>query len=765
MRIWTISFALGICLALQFPAIPTAYGAWLLLPALVVMRLHWLRPLAACLLGACWCLWRADLVLSDHLPAAIEGKDVLIRGSIQGIPLQTDLGTRFDLLVEHMQAPSGRRLVAPGKVRLNWYRGSAKLIPGETWQFKVRLKQPRGFSNPGSFDYEFWLFQNRIRATGYVRPAQFNRRLHAAPWWNIDRLRYLLSANIRQTLGHNPHTGTIVALAIGSRHLLDADKREVLRSTGTGHLLAISGLHVGIVAAMFFFIGRWGWSMLGHAPRYLAAQDAGCVIAVLAAGAYAALAGFSVPTQRALLMLLIGMGALLSRSCFPGSVVLAAAFLAVLLYDPLSLHTPGLWLSFCAIAFIVYGMSCRPGSGGLWWRWGRVQYLVAVGLLPVLMFCFQGASLISIPANLLAIPLVSLIVVPLILLAVIALTLQVPGAAALLEAGAFSLELLWQFLLPLSQLDFAWWQQGEMDQLRLFLGMAGALLLCLPRGVPARWPGVLWLLPLCLPLTERPQTGQFWLTLLDVGQGMAAVVETRHHVLVYDSGARFSDRLDAGTAVVLPYLGSRGIDAVDVLLISHGDNDHIGGAGALLQGLRIDQLVTSVPHMLPAGRARKCQAGQTWHWDAVRFEILHPEAGDTLQGNNASCVLRVSHAGQSVLLTGDIERAAENLLIDRYGGTLASTIMSVPHHGSKTSSSAGFVDTVHPQLALITAGYRNRYRFPKQAIMARYRQRGIALMNTARHGAITVRVSAARYQVRSHRRDHWRFWYSGEYQD
>lgn len=760
MRIWTIAFALGIFCTLHLPELPGCYSYLLAVPALWLNRNSRLFPVAGFIFGALWCLLRADLILSTHLDESIAGKDVYVTGRISGIPELTSIATRFVFDIETMTDAIGTGLPSPGKVRLSWYRNTPELIPDDRWRFRVRLKPPHGFSNPGGFDYELWMFQNRIRATGYIRNDHFNRRVSSGSFLNIHRIRYRLVEAITRRLQGHEHTGMIVALATGSRHLLDNDSWQVLQRTGTGHLLAISGLHIGIIAALFFFIGRWLWSVSGRLALRWPAQDAGLVLSLAAAGFYAALAGFTVPTQRALVMLLVAVLTGLSRNRVPFSWVFAVAMLAVLLIDPTALLMPGFWLSFSAIAIILYGMTGRIDVRGLWWRWGRVQCLVALGLLPILLFWFQGASLVGIPANLVAIPVVSLIVVPVILIAVICLLLQLPGVECLLQFAEWCLQWLWIFLTSLSDINFAWWQQGGLDVTTLIMAVIGVLIICLPRGMPARWLGCLWLLPVFFPHHDRPGSGQVWFTLLDVGQGMAAVVRTREHVLVYDTGARYSDRFNAGAAVLLPYLREEGIGKVDRLMISHGDNDHIGGADALLSGIAVTEILSSVPERFAPRPARHCLAGEIWYWDSVRFEIMHPDSADSFTGNNASCVVRISRGKDSILLTGDIEQAAEHRIVDRYGPNLKSSIISVPHHGSKTSSSGDFIDIVGSQLALVTAGYRNRYGFPKQAIMSRYRKRRIRIMNTARQGAITINLTGNGFRAMGHRKNERRFWYS-----
>lgn len=760
MRIWTIAFAAGVLLALQLPELPSCLIYWLLIPVLWIHRFARFRPLGALLAGCLWCVWRADMVLMQELSPQLEGKDVIVTGKVLGIPENRDRGVRFDFKVASLHMPDGRVAPAPGHIRLSWYFNERPIQAGEHWRFQVRLKRPHGFANPGGFDYEFWLFQHRLRAVGYVRDGFPPERVAGPDVMDIHRLRHLLVNRINDTLDKHAHAGLVVALATGSRDGLKSSDWQVLQRTGTGHLLAISGLHVGIVAALFFLIGRWGWSLTVFGPIWLPGRDVGLVVSAMAAAFYAALAGFSVPTQRALVMVLVLILAGLSRRNYAPSLVLSVAALAVLVLDPFALHTAGFWLSFTAVAFILFGMTHRVGVSGWWWRWGRAQTLVAIGLFPMVLYWFQGTSLVSIPANLVAIPYVSILVVPLVLLGAAGLLLGFDCPAMVLATADFCLHGLWQYLSWLSMFDFAMWHRGGVDVPALVMAMAGALLLCLPRGVPLRIPGVLCLVPLLIPAPDKVPVGEMRFTLLDVGQGMSAVVETRDEVLVYDTGALFSERFNAGDAVLLPFLRQRGIGHVDVLVISHGDNDHIGGAAALLESIQVDRVLSSVPDEIPGSGHEHCYDGQAWAVSGVRFEMLNPVSDQDMTGNNASCVLRVSTGNQQILLTGDIERLAEQHLLSRHGDTLQSTVMTVPHHGSKTSSSPEFLDTVRPGLALVPAGYRNRYGFPKQAIMARYRERGITVMNTARAGAITIKMTGTSHSVQRHRDIRRRFWHS-----
>jgi competence protein ComEC len=722
--------------------------------------------------GFFWTSLTGHGLLAGELSKQLEGQDVMVEGLIASLPESASSSSAGRQRMSFQFVPDrlewrGEPQPLPGKLLLSWYQHPPALRVGERWRLRVRLKRPHGFMNPGGFDYEAWLFRQGIRAKGYVRearksagqdkPAVANQRLTAAAGaYPVHQLRQRLRERLQLALKDHPLRGIVLALAIGDRQQIDRSQWQVLTRTGTNHLVAISGLHVGLVAGFAFFAVRRLWRLSARAVTLWPAAKAGAIAGLLAAVVYALLAGFSVPTQRALVMVAVVMLAtLLQRHTRPSSL-LALALILVLVMDPMAVLAPGFWLSFGAVGVILYGMSGRLAMRSAWWRWGRVQWLVALGLFPALLLLFQKASLVAPLANLVAVPWVSLVTVPLTLLGAVLLgPLHVVGEW-LLGLALWSLEGLWWWLEMLSQWHFAQWLQGAPPMWAIAVALLGVVWLLAPRGVPARWVGVVGLLPLVFLHPASLPLGEAQLTLLDVGQGLATVVQTRNHLLVFDAGPRFGSGFNTGEAVVAPYLLAQGRGRIDTLVVSHSDNDHIGGVASLLAALPVQRILSSEPQKILGADAQPCAAGQQWQWDGVQFAMLNPVAfvetststtatqakphARRLKRNNRSCVLRVQAGEDSVLLSGDIEEVAERGLVARLGERLRSDVLVVPHHGSMTSSSVGFLETVSPRIALFPVGYRNRYGFPKAEVVQRYRDRKIQVFDTASHGALEIRL-------------------------
>ncbi len=741
MPLAILFFLFGILLFQQTTTSPDC--SWLFAAMLLPLALWWpaIRLPLASLAGFLWALLHACLILGNALPAELEGVDVEITGTVSSLPEQGTHHARFQFDLESL-SHNGKSYDSPKRVLLSWYGKRPELSAGERWRLTVRLKRPHGFMNPGGFDYEGWLYRQHIDATGYVRHKSSYSPLASSPLLHpLDRLRQRLQRQLADLQGGEPYLGLIGALAIGDRSAIQPQQWQVLRATGTNHLMAISGLHIGLVAGMAFFLGRRIWGLLGRAPLRLPATKAGALVAVLAASLYASLAGFSIPTQRALIMILVVMGALLLQRQLSPARVLVVALAGVLVLDPLAVLATGFWLSFAAVAVILYGLGGRLQKGPGWRQWGQVQWVVSLGLLPLLMLSFHQAPLLSPLANLVAVPWVSLLVVPLILLGVAGLLLYPPLGSWLLLQAAHLLGWLWPLLEWFANIEGGVWQPATAPTPWALIAAAiGVLWILAPRGIPARWAGVVWTLPLILARPSHPHQGEVWFTLLDVGQGLAAVVQTQHHTLIYDTGPRFNDRFDTGQAVLIPFLRQQGIHHLDILIIGHGDNDHIGGAHSLLQRYHPDHILTTVPEKLPP-MAEQCNRGQTWLWDGIRFSILHPSPGDRPQGNNASCVLKVeTSAGDGLLLTGDIERRAERQLVTANPSALHAKILIAPHHGSKSSSSARFIEAVAPEYVLFPVGYRNRFHHPHPRVVMRYRARGVRMLDSATQGAIRFKM-------------------------
>lgn len=720
-------------------------GGWLLavpVAALVAWRWPLLRILLWAVLGVAWAWCLAQLSMGDPLPADLEGQDVVVEGSIASLPVATPQ-PRFLFDIDTLWLEEKER-EHPRRVQLSWFEGdSPALRVGQRWRLTVRLKRPHGFSNPGGFDYEGWLHRQGIGATGYVRPKAAQVRLGDYPYaYPVQRARQNLAEALTQALRGDALGGVLIALAIGEQRGITDEQWEVFTRTGTNHLVAISGLHVSMIAFAAFVAVRWTWCRLPRLALRWPGAKAGAVAGMAVALGYAALAGFAIPTQRSVIMIAVVMSALIAQRALVPAQTLAVALLLVLLWDPLAVLDAGFWLSYGAVALIFYGMNGRVAADGWWWKWGRLHVLIAIGLTPLLLILFQRVSLISPLANFIAVPWVSFIVVPLILIGAAAVLVLPPLGVGLLSLAHAALFACWKVLEWMASLEYSQWSQHVPLAWTAFVAVVGVSVMLAPRGVPGRWLGAVLCLPMGLVLPPRPSHGEAWLTLLDVGQGLSTVVTTENHTLVYDAGPRFSPRFDTGEAVVAPYLRNLGRTRIDTLLVSHGDGDHSGGAASLLAQVPTVRVLTSAPDKIPVTSAAvdECKAGQAWTWDGVRFEILHPLPGSVDPGNDSSCVLRVT-AGVSALLPGDIEAPAENVLVEERGESLRADILVAPHHGSNTSSTESFLEAVQPRFVLFPTGYRNRYGFPKEPVIERYQEIKARMYDTARHGALTFVLS------------------------
>lgn len=757
-------FLAGILVVQQLSALPSL--AWTLLAVPLLLAYRWPRLLAfglAALAGAMWVTLRADAVLADRLDPALEGADLLVEGIVADIPKPADFGLRFPFDVRRA-FQDGVAVQAPQRVLLNLYQRDYAPKAGEMWRLSVRLKRPHGFQNPGGYDYEARLFHERVRATGYVRMDEDPVLIDATPaWYGLQRFRGRLSGAIRSAIASSPVRGMIVAFANGDETGIADAQWDVLARTGTTHLVAISGMNIGLVAGIAFFLARFLWALPGVTVLWLPAQHAGAVAALCAGTGYAALAGFAIPTQRALVMLAVALLGILMRRPLAVSRILACALFAVLVYDPLAVMDAGFWLSFLAVAVLIMAGRDMPRAAR-WreraWQFGRLQWAVTIGLFPVLLAMQQQANVIAPVANLAAVPVIEIAVIPLTLAGVVAIGAGLDWIAhVMLSAAVVVLEFLWHLLEMLAGFSWSLVYLPSPPVWAYACALVGILLLLAPRGFPARYVGIVWMLPLLLPPRPSPDTSAWDFAVLDVGQGLATIVRTANHTLVYDAGPRANARFDSGRTVVAPYLRAKGIGRIDRLVVSHGDNDHAGGVAHLRSAFPVGAVQTSDPGAVPG--AEICHAGMHWEWDGVVFEMLFPDdaAPGEVSDNNRSCVLRVSGPGGSVLLPGDIEAEAEALLVES-GVPLATDILVAPHHGSKTSSTDEFVAAVHPAAVVFATGYRNRFRHPHRDVVARYRDAGVQRFDSPRDGAVEFHFTAAGWTVSRYRHDRRRYWWS-----
>ena len=766
MRLGIVIFLTGIIVFQQLAYLPDSiWGLFLVFTIPLLVYVPVLRLPLIFISGFLWALIYASGILSTGPSPQIENQDITVAGIISAIPEQREESVRFQFDVQDMYR-QGSNMPDPGqklgRILLNWYTDAPRLEAGDKWHLKVRLKRPHGFMNPGGFDYEGWLFQRRIRATGYVREDPANRLLAAeSTSMPLQRLRQYLSEAIKGQLSGSQYAGILSALAIGEVQGITPRQWEILTRTGTNHLISISGLHISMVSGMVFFLIRWCWSRSSRLVQRWPAPKAAALAGLVAAICYAALAGFSIPTQRSLIMIAVVMVSILMQRHRSLTNTLLVALLFVLLLDPLAVMSAGFWLSFVSVAVILFGMSRRLGINSVWWKWGRVHILIAVGLLPLMIVMFQRVPVLSPLANFVAVPWVGFLVVPLVLLGT-ALLMAVPAPGSfMLELASMALAGVWPVLEGISDLELAQWTHHVPVTWTLVPAIVGTLLLIMPRGVPARWLGLIWLLPVFVFTPARPAQGEVWFTLLDVGQGLASVVQTRNHVLVYDTGPKFNEQFDAGKAVITPYFRFQGLTRIDTLVIGHGDSDHIGGADSIADEFMIEHVISSVPQVITWTKATPCNTGQQWQWDGVDFRMLHPPPQGRYDDNNGSCVLRITNQGGSILLTGDIEKRAERQLIEQQRELLPSRILVAPHHGSKTSSTPEFINAVRPEYVLFPVGYKNRFGFPKEDVINRYQSMDAKLYNSAEHGAISFRLDAGGNILppATFRQDNRRYWH------
>jgi competence protein ComEC len=782
LRINIVLFALGVWLLQREPTLPSllpALAMVALLPAVVYMRSDnrsarclrcLLLGLVCAALGYYWAAGMAHVRLADALAHQWESRDLRVVGVVASLPQRDARSIRFYFDVERVLTPDAH---VPGRIALTWWGRinedqDTLVVPmvqaGERWELTVRLRQPRGTANPGGFDYEAWLLERGIRATGYVRSRGASRRLdamvHAPAHW-VEVAREKIRDRITRALPDATYAGVIVALAVGDQRAIPAAQWQIFTRTGVNHLMSISGLHVTMVSGLVLALTYAAWRRSARLTLRLPARKAAAAAGLIAAMAYTVLAGFAVPAQRTLYMLAVAALALWFGFTGPVSVVLAVALFVVLILDPWAVLAPGFWLSFGAVAVIMYVTVDRLRPSGWLKNWITVQWAVTLGLVPALLAWFQQVSLVSPFANAVAIPVVSLIVAPLTLLGAV-----LPFDLVLHLAHATMLACMW-LLEWMSALPEAVWQQHAPPPWTVLAAVTGVVWLLLPRGFPARWLGAVALMPIFTSMPPPLTEGALKMTVLDVGQGLAVVLQTRNHALLYDTGPAYGPEADSGSRIVVPYLRAAGVTRLSGLIVSHDDIDHSGGAASVLSSVPVGWLLTSIPDLDPllfqAPRSVRCHTEQTWEWDGVRFDVLGPTQesyGDvSLKDNDRSCVLKIATKSAHVLLPGDIERRGETALVETKRDQIHADVLVAPHQGSKTSSSEAFLGSVTPQAVIFPVGYRNRFGHPHKEVVARYGAIGSKIYRTDRDGAITVSLSEdGKLHIEPYRAVYRRYW-------
>lgn len=721
MRAGMFALALGLLSLGWLPVLPSV-GWLVLLAALGVVCLGVRRYVVGLfLLGLCWACVSAQGALDERLGAQLDGRTLWLEGLVVGLPTQDVGSVRFELA----QA-SSRRAQLPARIRLSWY-GGPPVHSGERWRLAVKLKQPQGLLNPHGPDLQAGLLARRIGALGSVKAGE--RLAPASAAWR-DGLR-------QQLLGVTAfgREGALAALVLGDGAALSREDWQVLQATGTVHLMVISGQHVGLLAGLVYALVA-GLARVGGWPRRLPWLPWACGLAFAAALGYGLLAGFQVPVQRACIMLAVVLLWRLRFRHLGFGLPLLIALNGVLLVEPLASLQPGFWLSFTAVGVLIVVFSGRLGRWAPWRAWTRAQGLIAIGLLPVLLAWGLPVSVSAPLANLVAVPWISVLVVPLALLGTLLLPVPWLGESLLWITGGL-LELLFVFLGWVAAWQPAWIPIALPTWSGLLVCLGAALVL-LPRGLPMRVLG----LPLLLfagftPRDEVPQ-GQVDIWQLDVGQGQAFVLRTRDHAMLYDAGPALAN-IDLGERIVVPTLQRLGVRQLDLMLISHSDADHAGGALAVQRDMPVARVMGGTHDLPDALQARPCEGDEQWQWNGVRFSVWRWQgAGDSNQG---SCVLRVEAGGETLLLTGDIDARAEAAWLR---GPMAGPVdwLQAPHHGSRTSSSQAFVEVAAPRVVLISRGRYNNFGHPHPQVLARYAAQGIAVYDSAHLGAIHLRLGS-----------------------
>jgi competence protein ComEC len=740
----------GCCSILLLPAAPSVAVlacAALFIGLLAAWRRHWWA--LAFVMAACWCALQLHWALAARLDPALEGEVLQLRGTVVNVPQGTRQALRFRLAPDRDQTPGGHAM--PARVELVWYDAPFDVVAAERLEVEVKLRRPRGFANPGGRDNEARMLREHVGASGYVRRGKsLGRAPDAALRSPVLLVRAAVAERIDGALAGRPSAGIVAGLAVGLQDALSREQWLTLSRSGTSHLMAISGLHIGMVAAVVAWcaarLQRWRQRAGSLVPQ----RDVAVAAGACAAFAYSLLAGWSVPTQRTMVMIGLGALALILRRRTGVADGVGACVLAVLALDPLAPLAPGFWLSFGAVAAILHAATGYVRPVPLWRSYLHVQAIVTLGLVPMLAGSFGALSLVSVLVNLYAIPLYTLLVVPATLVSS-ALALAWPAAGSILLRGTGALvEATWPLIEVPTRWPLATWPVAGLDGIAWIALCAGAVAALSPLPRLGRAAGVGLVVAACAWRPAPVAAGTARLTVLDVGQGLAVVVETRHHALVYDAGPSFRSGSDTGQIVVVPYLHHRGLRSLDLLAVSHDDDDHKGGAASVLALLRVARFVAgpgvdfaSFARWAGGAATARCESGQSWHWDGVRFDWLHPGAQRYERDNDGSCVLRVQAGDRSALITGDVERQGEADLLAS-GALSRVDVMIVPHHGSRTSSTHDFVVATRPAWVVYAAGYRNRWNFPAQPVVERWEDAGARGLVTGHSGAVTFELGTGR---------------------
>ena len=697
-----------------------------------------------------------NLHLSAEFPRQWERKNIHIEADILGLPKQINNDVRFLVNVRQQFTDEDLQRIVGERLLLSCYRCDFNITQGQRWRFTVSVKRPHGYASPNSFDYEKYLFRHQVVAKGYIKTKESNF-LVSSDHSLLQSYRAKIKQKIESTLDESPGRATILALVLGDKSGFKSLEHDLLQKAGLSHLFAISGLHVGLVFAISMLCFKWIFNFVSllYTKLYEVCPRPKLILlpSLLVAVGYSAMAGFAVSTQRALIMLCLFSILRLNDKEVSLLRVLLLTACVIIIFDPFALLDAGFWLSFSAV-FVIAICNLHITKISL----VTLQPLLWIGMIPISVSLFGHISLVSPAINLIAVPLFSVVLIPLTLFLTLCLGVFGFGfSSEALHSLAKGYDLIFEYLSVLTDMQFAYVSIPKLSMLSSLIFVLFWLSFASKKYRFANFTLLIFLSSVVLESTEQVRADEtLKVTLLDVGQGLSLVIQTSKGISVYDTGPKYRSGFSTAEAVLIPYLKSLRAKQLSTVIVSHADNDHIGGYEDLASHFEISNLITSRVDKLP--EARFCLAGTVWQEGLTEFEMISPDEHTPLGSNNQSCVLKIIHQGVSIIVTGDIEKQVERYLVSS-DQDLSADIMLVPHQGSKTSSTNDFIDVVNPNLALVAAGYLNHYRHPHPSVKQRYQDRDILFLSTIESGSIEITIDRHGYKVSSYRHSQKKFWH------
>jgi competence protein ComEC len=695
---------------------------------LFIFKLNW-RYLLFFLLGLAYAFGHQWWIFSLHKPLIppVLSK-VIVEGTVVSIPNLRDHKTQFQFLIDKLAGQDQQLLVL-----LAWYNHPPEIHTGERWQFELKLKQAHNLQNPGSFDYVQWLAAQHIAMQGYVRTGI--KLPNKTTSWSLNWLKFRekLGKDVDKHTTNSTTAGIVQALTLGLTQKITQDQWDLFRRTGTTHLMVISGAHIGLISGMIFKGINWLWRSNAWFCLRWPAPKMASISAIISALSYALLAGFAVPAQRSFIGGAIAGLRFYGNRHFNGWLIWRYGLYFALIFEPHAVLLPGCYLSFLAVAILIF-VNQR-------WRFKGfrntllMQFACLMGLIPLTLFWFGYGSITGFIANLFAIPLVGLLIVPLSLLTVLMISL--PLSTFLMQVLHFLIAILLQLLTWVDALSLVNFSFTLQPLYRVIAIMGGVLLIVILPSKTFRLSGIVLVLSAAFPYYPKIKANEALIRVLDVGQGLAVLVQTQNHSLLYDTGDSFYQGSDMGKLVILPLLQNVGLKKLDAIVISHPDKDHYGGLHSIETAIPVTALIVNDP--LHYKRGLSCHDYPRWQWDGIDFRFF-PIKQNFKEKNNRSCILQVSSGKNRMLLTGDVEKIAEKYLVENYAEALQSSVLLVAHHGSKTSSSDVFLNQVSPIYAIASLGFDNRFHFPHPHTLQTYKKLGIPFYSTKDYGMITLRL-------------------------